>query len=70
MKLDKNWRCCGQPPVCFKSLRIDVPKGQTPTLHYLCTWCNREYDLLGAQRENQFWKKNAAGAYRRVGKGA
>ena len=60
MKLDKKGQCCDQPPVRLKILWID-----TPALHYLCTGCNREYNLNGTQRENFAWKRNAVGSYSR-----
>ena len=69
MKLDKKWQCCGHKPIGYKRLPWPAPLNDSACnrslMLYLCMRCNREYDLLGAQMESRFWKKNAAGSYRR-----
>ena len=66
MKLDKKWQCCGHKPICYKPRTWPYPLDGSvrhhPRMLYLCTYCSREYDLHGAQRENWAWKMNAAGS--------
>ena len=63
MKLDKNGRCCCRKSIGYKGGSPGVPFHFSDTVFHFCTFCKREYDMNGMQRENSTWKKNAVGRY-------
>ena len=63
MKLDRNKQCCGHTPIFYDGTGWPNSPGAPGRPYYRCLTCKRDYDMLGMQRENSVWKRNAVGRY-------